>query len=242
MLTHCYCGTITAMDIKPSAVTLGFFDIFQTLTLDERAQIATSMSAKRYKAGSFVIPSSEDAGQVYFIVSGQVRACANNHSGRQVHFEDLGSGKMFGELAAIDNGERTSDCVCIEQSVIASLSRYAFLDMLETYPTVKTRVMNRLVDMVRFQLQRVYEYTTYTVNQRIRLELLRLISDQGGGNPPITLNVVPTQAELANRISTHREAVSRELKQLESEGLITWKRASHIIHDPVTLMKRAQVN
>lgn len=233
---------MAAMNIKPSAVTLGFFDIFQTLSPEERAQVATSMSSKRYKEGSFVIPSANDTGQVYFIVSGQVRACAYNHSGRQVYFEDLGSGMMFGELAALDNGERTSDCVCIEQSVIASLSRYAFLDMLEQYPAVKTKVMNRLVGMVRFQLQRVFEYTSYNVNQRIRFELLRLISDEGGGDPPIKLKAVPTQAELANRISTHREAVSRELKQLESEGLITWNRGNHIIHDPVTLMKRAQLS
>lgn len=234
--------TIQGMDIKPTAVTLGFFDIFQALSTEERAEVAKKMTSRRYKAGSFVIPCANDTGQVYFIVSGQVRACANNHSGRQVYFEDLASGMMFGELAAIDNGERTSDCICTEESLIASLSRSEFLEVLETYPSVKSQVMFRLVGMVRFQLQRVYEYTSYSVNQRIRFELLRLISDEGGGVPPITLKGVPTQAELANRISTHREAVSRELKQLESDGLITWNREHHIIHDPVTLMKRAQLN
>jgi len=228
--------------MKPTALTLGFFDIFQSLTSAERDAIASKMTCKEYQSGSFIIPSVEDDGHVYFLISGRVKACAYTHAGKQVHFQDLAPGTMFGELAAIDNGERTSDCICTENSVIASLGKQAFLDLLEEYPSAKSEVLLRLVGLVRYQLQRVYEYTSYSVNQRVRFELLRLMSEGGGGKPPISLRSVPTQAELADRISSHREAVSRELKLLESEGLITWRRNQHIIHDPVSLMKRAQSN
>lgn len=230
------------MNIKPTASTIDCFKIFETLTAEQRGSVAQKMSCKEYRSGAFIIPSADDTGQVYFLVSGQVRACAYSHSGKQVYFEDLMPGMMFGELAAIDNGERTSDCICTEPSVVASLSRQAFLDLLEAYPEAKSQILIRLVALVRLQLQRVYEYTSYSVNQRIRFELLRLISEEGGGEPPIRLKAVPTQAELADRISTHREAVSRELKLLEREGLITWSRDNHVVHDPARLMKLARLN
>lgn len=230
------------MEIKLTGLTLSCFNIFKSLTADERDAIARKMACKQYQPGGFVIPSADDKGHVYFLISGQVRACAYNHSGKQVYFQDLIPGTMFGELAAIDSGERTSDCICTEISTVARLDKQAFLDLLEDHPSAKSQVLIRLVGLVRFQLQRVFEYTSFSVNQRVRFELLRLISEGDGKNPPIKLKVVPTQAELADRISSHREAVSRELKLLGSEGLITWTRHEHIIHDPARLMKRARVN
>ncbi len=230
------------MKIKPTGLTLAFFDIFKSLTEEQRDAVARKMSCREHPSGSFVIPSATDKGHVYFLVSGQVRACAFNQSGKQVYFEDLMPGMMFGELAALDGGERTSDCICTESSVVASLGRDDFLALLEEFPAVKSNVLIRLVAMVRLQLKRVYEYTAFTVNQRVRFELLRMMSEEGGGDPPIHLKTVPTQAEFADRISSHREAVSRELNVLESEGLITWKRGEHVIHDPAELTKRAQVN
>ncbi|MFK7857803.1 MAG: Crp/Fnr family transcriptional regulator [Granulosicoccus sp.] len=232
----------TVMNMKLTGLTLGFFEIFRTLTGEERDAIARKMSCKQYEAGEYVIPSPTDDRHVYFLVSGLVKACAYNHSGKQVYFQDLTPGMMFGELAAIDNGERTSDCICTETSVVASLGRQRFLEMLDDHPSAKSQVLNRLVSMVRVQLQRVYEYTSYSVNQRVRFELLRLIADAGDDEPPIRLESVPTQADIADRISSHREAVSRELKALDSEGLITWKRGEHVIHDPARLMQRARLS
>lgn len=225
--------------MKPTALTLSVFDIFRDLTVEERGGVANTMKISEYASGGYVLPTLNDQNSVYFLVSGQVRACAYSHSGKQVYFEELFPGTMFGELSAIDSEERSSDCICTETSLVLHLGQQQFLDLMEQYPSVKSRVLIRLVGMVRRQLKRVYEYTSYSVNQRIRFELLRLVSETGHDVPPIVLKAVPTQAELADRISSHREAVSRELKILESEGLITWSRHAHVIQDPAGLLKRA---
>lgn len=225
--------------MKPNALTLSVFDIFRNLAFEQRDKVAGQMAVHRYLSGQCIISGGSGQRSVYFLVSGQVRACAYNHSGKQVYFEDLAPGMMFGELAAIDSGERSSDCIAMEESLVLCLSQQKFLRMLDDLPSVKDQVMQRLVSMVRRQLKRVYEYTTYSVNQRIRFELLRLASEAGDDRSPVVLENVPTQAELAERISSHREAVSRELKLLEAEGLITWARHAHIIHDQKALLKRA---
>lgn len=225
--------------MKPAALTLCAFDIFSELDGDQRASVAARMSGKHYGAGASVLPSLDDDNSVYFLVSGQVRACAYNQAGRQVYFEDLLPGAMFGELAAIDDGERSNDCICTVPSLILILHQAAFRAVLDEFPSVKDRVMLRLVSMVRRQVKRVYEYSSYTVSQRIRFELLRLESSPPDARGCLDLTEVPTQAELADRVSSHREAVSRELKFLESEGLITWQRKAHRIHDPERLLLMA---
>ena len=52
----------------------------------------------------------------------------------------------------------------------------------------------------------------------------------------VIITDAPTHADIAARISSHREAVTRELKMLEKAGTITWKPGSHIVHDIGALM------
>lgn len=226
--------------MTPSAVTLSLFDIFRDLDARHRDEIAARMTCREYPAGKYVI-STGAAGSVYLLISGTVRACAYSEQGKQVYFDDLTSGMFFGELSAIDDGPRTGDCLCITTCQIATFDRRTFLELLKEYPSVNNAVLVRLVSMIRRQMQRIYEYTTYSVNQRIRFELLRLAHEAGDQQEPVLLHSVPTQTELADRISSHREAVSRELKILEREGLIKWSRKQHTILDRNGLLNRARV-
>jgi len=77
---------------------------------------------------------------------------------------------------------------------------------------------------VRNLSDRVVEFSTLAVNNRIHAELLRLVHTQMTtrleGLAAVTIAELPTHQEIANRISTHREAVSRELARLEGQGLI----------------------
>jgi CRP/FNR family transcriptional regulator, cyclic AMP receptor protein len=50
----------------------------------------------------------------------------------------------------------------------------------------------------------------------------------------------PTHAELAARVSTHREAVSRELKSLERTGLIDRRRGAIVLLKPSELYARIE--
>jgi len=215
-----------------SATTLQGFDLFAALPSAERERIARHMTARGYARNQFVIRTEEIDTDVYFVVSGVVRACAYSADGRQVQFEDLGPGAMFGELAAIDGGGRSMDCFALNETVVASLSADRLRALVHEHPSVADAVLVRLTSLARRQLQRVLEFSTTSVRQRVRLELLRLASSgTRGSEGAIGFGKVPTHADMAARISAHREAVSREVKSLEASGVITWRPGTHVIHD-----------
>jgi hypothetical protein len=58
------------------------------------------------------------------------------------------------------------------------------------------------------------------VQSRIHAELLRLAVAAGYGKGPAVLSPAPSLSDIASRISTHREGVSRELSRLASIGLV----------------------
>jgi len=77
----------------------------------------------------------------------------------------------------------------------------------------------------------VLEFSTLMVQNRIQAELLRLAADSGQRDGQALLSPAPSLSDLANRVSTHREAVSRELSRLGAVGLLRRERGDLRITD-----------
>ncbi len=218
-----------------SGTALGTFDIFRGLSIGKRELIARDLRMYKVEKGQFVIANKSPGTDVYFLVSGRVRVCTFAQTGKQIHFEELLPGMMFGELSAIDGLQRSSDCLSMEDCHLAVMTSDQFKRVIHQHRDVQRYVLLRLAAMVRGNMQKVFEFSALSVVQRIHCELLRLASDASADSPEIALTSAPTHAELASRVSTHREAVTRELKALETNGLITWKKNDYVIHDVAKL-------
>ena len=214
-----------------SGTVLGTFEIFKMLDIATRDEIALKLRMHQVDKGQFVISGQGADTDVYFLISGRIRVCTFALGGKQIHFEELRSGMMFGELSAIDGMSRSSDCISLDVCHLAVMSSDCFKAILSEHSQVQHAVLIRLAGMVRANMQKVYEFGALSVSQRVRCELLRLASEAKSDASEIVLNSVPTHAEIAARISTHREAVTREVKALETTGLITWRKNKYAIHD-----------
>ena len=73
---------------------------------------------------------------------------------------------------------------------------------------------------IRALTTRVYEFSTLAVKNRIQAELLRLARLASGDGKRARVAPAPTHSEIASRVATHREAVTRELNRLARLGLI----------------------
>ena len=176
---------------------------------------------RRYQKGRQIVGEQDLTNVVYFLTAGKVRAKRFSATGKEVSYRDLDEGAIFGEYSAIDARPRSATIVALTDCETAVLGQPEFLTLIQEHPAVAMRFINELVQQVRNLSDRVFEFSTLAVNNRIHAELVRMASDapdEGGGVRRI--KSPPTHLEIANRISTHREAVSRELAYLESEGLI----------------------
>ena len=106
-----------------------------------------------------------------------------------------------------------------------------FRKLLETEPAVAQAVLRELVRNVRSLTKRVYEFSTLAVNNRIQAELLRLASLAPREGKGARVHPAPTHAEIASRVSTHREAVTRELNRLARIGIIERQTGALIVRD-----------
>ncbi len=226
--------------MKVAAETLRAITLFKDLDIKKRQRLAETMHLERYAPQQLVITQDDASTDVFFVVSGHARATLYSTSGKEVSFQDLGVGEMFGELAAIDDGVRSTHVVALDDTLIASMSREAFWEALRIHPEVTRQTLLRLTGLVRMHLERIFEYSTLGVKNRIHAEILRLAREVSDGDSEIVIANPPTHAEIASRVATHREAVTRECKHMESQGLIEWRPGRHVIKDVRALERMVQ--
>lgn len=208
------------MDQRQRVTALRRVPILTVLPENEFEGLARACKWRTYEAGQQILSYHDPHTEVFFLASGKVRVIVYSGEGKAVVFTDLRPGAMFGEIAAIDRGPRSAGVEAIEPSTIASLTASQFESLLLREPVVAVATLRHISAEVRRLSERVVEFSTLAVQNRIHAELLRLATQTGHRSGQALLSPAPSLSDIANRISTHREAVSRELSRLGSIGLL----------------------
>jgi len=186
---------------------------------------------RRYELGESIVDYLDRTDEVFFIISGEVRVTIYSLAGKAVSFRELGPGEVFGEYPAIDRGPRSASVEARTSCLVATLPGSAFRELIESEPVVALAMLPQLVTKIRALTARVYEFSTLAVSNRIQAELLRLATLGAKEGRGARIAPLPTHTEIAARVSTHREAVTRELTQLVRIGLIERKKNALVVTD-----------
>jgi CRP/FNR family transcriptional regulator, cyclic AMP receptor protein len=205
--------------------------VFRDLPADNLARIQKRCGWCHYEPGEPIVDYLDASDDVYFIAAGEARVSIYSLEGKAVTFTDLGPGDMFGEYAAIDGARRSATIEARTSCFVASISGPAFRELLESDPVVMMALLRQFVSKIRALTTRVYEFSALAVNNRIQAELLRLARLAPKEGKGARIASAPTHSEIASRISTHREAVTREFNRLSRLGIIERKSGALLIKD-----------
>jgi CRP-like cAMP-binding protein len=217
--------------VELNAETLCGISLFRQLTAQERKVLVSRCRAHHYRATQLIFSHHDTSRDVFFVISGTLRATLYSLAGKQVTFKDIGAGQMFGELSAIDGAPRSAHVVAISDALVVSMSPQDFWETLRTYPPVAEATLKRLTGLVRFLSERIFEVCTLPVKDRIHVELLHLAQEHMRDDNTACITPAPTHADIASRIGTHREAVTRVLNDLKGNGLLTRRRGALVVSD-----------
>jgi CRP-like cAMP-binding protein len=205
--------------------------IFTALSPDSIERIARCCAWKRYAPGEPILSYLDKSDDVFFVALGEVRVTIYSTVGKAVSFREMSTGEMFGEFPAIDGGPRSAGVEARTNCLIASMPGSTFRELLETERGLANAILPRLTKTIRALTTRVYEFSTLAVNNRIQAELLRLTSLGRKDGNSARIVPAPTHVEIASRVSTHREAVTRELNRLSRIGIIERRGGTLLVKD-----------
>ena len=161
---------------------------------------------------------------VFFVLAGSVRISSYTEAGREVIYTEMSMGDIFGEFSALDRLPRSATAVALTDCVLGRMTSNSFQEMLRRHNGVAIQLLELLVAKIRKMSERVFEVSALAVRERVRRELLRLASDGMEFRNGIVIRPAPTHYEIAARIGSHREAVTREFNRLESGKVIEVRR------------------
>lgn len=183
-------------------------------------------------AGTELVAAQDTTDEVFVILEGMARVAVHSEDGRMIDFADAGPGELVGFIAALDGGPRTASVIAKGPMRIAVCNRRSFLQLLDQR-SFADAVMKSLVKQMRGLSERVIEFSTLLVRERLLRELLRRAqaedqeaTDEGES---VRLSPAPTHFDLAARISTHREAVSREMSGLSKRGIVKREKGDLVV-------------
>jgi CRP/FNR family cyclic AMP-dependent transcriptional regulator len=170
---------------------------------------------RREAAPAEVIFLQTDEGSALFaILSGQVRIVIGDTDGREHVLHVLGSGEMFGEIAALDGRPRSTDAIAVTRCRLLLLERRSLLALIVSQPAVAIGLIGILCERQRDITAQVEGLLFHTLSERLASALLGLYKDKKSAS----INV--TQTELSHLTGVRRESVNKKLRAWKAAGLV----------------------
>lgn len=163
----------------------------------------------------------EEADGLFIVVSGAVRVFRAGADGREQVLYTAYAAATLAEVPVFDNGTYPATAVADEETIILLIAKQDVHAVCLKHPQIPLAALRVLAGRLRRQAELVEDLSLHEVRQRLSRLLLNEAKRCGmlskGG---ISFDLLMTNGQIAARIGTVREVVSRGLSRLQSNGLI----------------------
>ena len=217
------------MDHRAAITGLAAQPYFKTLNGAELERLARVLIERAYAKDESVFLEGEPSQGLYIVGAGSVKISKLSAEGREQILRYMVELESFNEVAVFDGGPNPAHAVAAQANTsVWILPRAAIVELIQQRPDVALAIIQTLGARLRHLVGLVEDLSLRQVSARLAKLLLEIATGQG---PALT------QHEMAARLGTVREMISRSLKQLEARGLIQVEHGKIIILDQAGLEK-----
>jgi CRP-like cAMP-binding protein len=213
---------------------------FEGFPLEIQKAINAAAVPRHFEAGQVIYVEGEPAEFVYILERGWVKATRMSREGREQAMLFLRPVEIFGKIALFTGTTYPGTTTALEDVDTWVLPSVTLLMLVKRYPDLALAVIRRLGERVLHYIELVEDLSLRSVEARLANTLLqhavesnrRLIVPRRGWT---------TFDEMAVRLGTVRDVLSRALKTLEAEGLLKVEKQEIILLDAKGLAERGNL-
>ncbi len=128
---------------SPRIRQLRALSLFSTLSPRELKTVDGLLHERSFLKDEVIFDQGEEGQALYIIESGKVLICRQGQSA-DGRIAELSPGRLFGELALLDNSPRAAQARAAENCTLAVLFRADFLGLLETHAVIASKIALQL--------------------------------------------------------------------------------------------------
>lgn len=214
-----------------------FFSKLSDAVISDLVKVAKKL---HFDSEQVIYIEGDPAEHIYILEAGWVKATRMTREGREQALAFMKPGNIFGDIAVFTGKNFPASVTALEPVDVWVIPAQTFLELTKQHPELAMTVIRRLGKRVMYFIGLVEDLSLRSVEARLAHTLLRHAEVQDGQL------IVPrrpwtTFDEMAIRLGTVRDVLSRALKTLETEGLLKVEKQAIILIDENGLAKRGDL-
>jgi len=196
--------------------------LFGSLTPEELSDIARRANDLHLQSGEMLFLSGEPAKGLFAVVSGEIRVFRQNEDGREQVMHIDRAGAVLGDVPVFDDGPYPASAVSEVETDLLFIEKSDIRDLCAKYPSLALAALKLMAGRVRRHANLIDALSLHEVGQRLALFLLTEAQAANfSADVPIAFRLRLSNHEIASRIGSVRDVVSRALTRLKQQGLIS---------------------
>jgi len=204
---------------------------------EENLQEITAIAARRsFARGEVLFSEGEQATGFYLLAAGAMKLCKVSPDGREKVLHFVHPAETFAEAAFFGDGKYPAEARALEKGEALFFPREGFMGLLERNPRFALNLIVSLSLLLRRFARQIEELSFAEVPSRLAAYFLELAGKKSTTFQGKTyLDLDMKKGELASRLGTVSETLSRTFRKLREEGLAEIEGSRVIILDMARL-------
>lgn len=211
----------SSMSLERRIEVLSKSALFQNLPAETLAELAERAVEHKLSQGQILFTANEPSDGLYIVLSGSVRAFRVNLDGREQTIHVERDGGTLAEVAVFDGGPYPSTTIAEENSEVLFLGREDVRRFMLQHPEAALTALEIIAKKLRMVASMVEQLALMDVGQR----LATLLLEEARRSTPelkdgISFSLPLSHSQIAARLGSVREVVTRGLQKLTQHGVI----------------------
>lgn len=187
--------------------------VMRVLSDEELDRLIPLLSERRFGPRQVLFAAGDAPERVYLLLKGRVKIYQVAENGKEIILDIVGRGDVVGDMAIVEEGERTACAQTLEDTVAVSISWEDFAHLLHQSP----RLGFAMLELTARRLAGMQRAFMNLVSKPVSARLAdTLLARQEHG----VIRLGLTHQELAQTIGTSRETVTALLSRFVALGVI----------------------
>ncbi len=208
------------------------FNLFKGLTDDKKEELKRITSMRELNKNEPIYFANDPSTSIFFLKTGRVKIVKYSSDGKENMLTLINPGEIFGEMAFLDEKERTDFAITVEPALICAINKDDLGNFISKTPSLNIKLTKLIGLKLKSFSERIEDLVFKDANQRIISFLLRMI-DKNGKNIGEQIFVKPflKHQDIAELAACSRQTVNYILTDLRDKNIINFDRKKLIIND-----------
>jgi len=192
--------------------TVDFLDGLDSEALE---QISRNAMWKVYPANDVVFWEGDTGSNLYYLQYGMLKVLKASQDGREQVLRLIKAGETFNEIGVLAKRENPATAVALEESGVWLIPREAIEDVLLAHPQMALQIIENMADKFVDLVSLAADLSLKSVKARFAKLLMEQAEDG-----VIERRSWATQTEMASRLGTVPDVLSRIIREMTKAGII----------------------